>query len=178
MCIRDSYPGVHHRRTVVIVEQGVVLVTDSLTSQTPHDYDQTWHVFPGAGLDLDGLDATVDNVLGAPLVLVRQAGPDGLSLQHAHGGIEPMQGWVSGAYGKKEPSHTLEYRRHGNDASFATLFAIGRRARSTTPAYLEDARDLATGDRIVRIFADGVQKTVRIANEGTSSATVAVAATN
>jgi hypothetical protein len=168
------YDGVTHRRTVVVLDQGLVLVTDDLASDGVHDYAQTWHFFPGAGLALNGVDVDVANVKGAPILLVRQADPAGISADHAYGRAEPMQGWVSLAYGAMEPAHAVEYRRHAAASGFATLFVAGRRARSATPARVAQRRDQATGARVVTVCADGANATVTIVREGTREASVVV----
>lgn len=170
----ELYAGVTHRRTVVILDQGLVVVADDLSSELPHDYTQTWHFFPGAGFAMSGLDVTVDNIKAVPILLVRQADPEGMSAEHSYGRTEPMQGWVSLAYSKKEPAHAVEYRRHAQSASFATLFVAGRRARSGAPASVKQSRDPSTGDRLVTTCADGANATVRISREGTRDASVTV----
>jgi hypothetical protein len=166
------YAGVVHRRTVVIVDQGAVLVTDDLESNVAHAYAQTWHVFPGGELSMDGLDANIDNIKAVPIVLVRQAAPEGLSVTHVVGQEKPLQGWVSLAYGKKEPAHAISYERRASSAAYSTFFVMGKRARSGVPARITESRDPSTNDRLVKLCADGVNKTVRISNEGTAMARV------
>jgi hypothetical protein len=168
------YDGVTHRRTVVILDQGLVLVTDDLAGDGPHDYRQTWHFFPGAELTMDGLDANVNNIKSVPILFVRQAEPAGLTVTHAYGQEKPLQGWVSLAYSKKEPAHAVEYLRRSASTSFATLFVAGRRARSGTPASVRQAVDAATGDRVLSVCADQADLTVRIRHEGTALASVEI----
>lgn len=168
------YAGVRHRRTVVVLDQGAVLVTDALASDEPHDYAQTWHVFPGGDVHLRGLDADVDNIKGSPILLLRQADEGGLSVTHSFGSDDPIQGWVSLAYTNKEPVHALEYVRRARDATFATAFVMGRRARAGTPATVRESRDPATGDRVVRVCADQLDRTVTIHAEGTRDASVKI----
>ncbi len=168
------YAGVTHRRTVLVLDQGLVLVTDDLESDAPHDYSQNWHIFPGANLTMAGLDANVANIKGAPIVLVRQADPGGLTVVHTRGGTSPMQGWISPALGKKEPVHALEYHRRAASTSFATLFTMGRRARSGIAPSVRQSRDPATGDRFVLVCAYGTNAMVRISDEGTVGASVAI----
>jgi hypothetical protein len=170
----DLNEGVTHRRTTVILDQGLVLVTDALSSDSAHDYAQTWHFFPGAGFAMNGADADVDNIKNVPILLVRQADPEGLSVDHSFGRADPMQGWVSPSYGTKEPAHAVEYRRRAPSASFATLFVAGRRARSGTPASVKQTRDPASGDRVVTVCAEGANATVRISREGTREGSVFV----
>lgn len=166
------HEGVTHRRTVVILDQGLVLVTDDLSSDTEHEYAQTWHLFPGAGLRVEGVDVDVDNIKGVPILLLRQAEPAALTLAHAYGQTAPMQGWISLAYSKKEPAHALEFKRRGTHARFATAFVMGRRARSGVEATVKETLDRATGDRLVTVCAQGYGATVRIHDEGRADATV------
>jgi len=166
------YAGVVHRRTVIIVEQGAILVTDALIGTAPHDYTQTWHAFPGAELAMDGLDANFDNIKAVPIVLVRQSDPDGLTVKDIMGQEKPLQGWISQAYGKKVAVHALEYTRHATTTEFATLFVTGRRARSGNPARVVDAHD--PNARVIHVCADGIDKTVTITAEGTVMAKVAI----
>ncbi len=166
------YADVVHRRTVVIVDQGAVLVTDDLRGTAVHDYAQTWHVFPGGELAMDGLDANIDNIKSVPIVLVRQSEPEGLSVKDIIGQEKPLQGWVSLAYGKKDAVHALEYARHGTSVTFATFFVMGRRARSGAPATVTEADE--SGARLIHLCADGVDKTVSITSEGTIMAKVSI----
>ena len=42
----NLYAGVTHRRRVIILRQGITLVTDDLQSANTHSYAQTWHLDP------------------------------------------------------------------------------------------------------------------------------------
>lgn len=169
-----AYFGVNHRRTVVILDQSLLVVADSLLSDTVHEYKQTWHLFPNAALSMAGLDANVADDKGVPVLLMRQADHDGLGVATSYGATDRIQGWYSLLYNQKEPIHALEYTRHGSNVSFATLFAMGPRASSGTPTDLRESRDTTTGDRLVFVCADGEDVTVRLSQEGTSNASVVV----
>ena len=45
----DLYAGVHHRRAVVVLRQGLSLIVDQLHSAATHSYTQTWHLDPSRG---------------------------------------------------------------------------------------------------------------------------------
>ena len=168
------YSGVIHARTVVVLDQGALLVTDELQSPKEHEYSQVWHTFAGAGVAVRGADVDVDNVNRDPIALVRQSDPEGLQVQHFYGSTAPIQGWLSQSYGQKEPVHALEYRRRGKNASFATLIVTGRRARSGIAPAVWQSRE---GDaRVVRLCADGLNRIVRITREGSVDAQVVVTA--
>jgi hypothetical protein len=174
-----AYYGVDHLRTVVILDQSQLLIVDTLSSKSPHDYTQTWHLAPGAGLSMQGLDANVTDSANAPVLLLRQAELQGLTVANTFGaddGGEHMQGWSSSLYNEKEPVHALEYTRHGTSATFATLFLMGPYAASSQPVELSDQRDGATGEHVVLVCAEGVNAAVHVMAEGTSEATVEVVA--
>ena len=118
------YPGVAHHRTVVILRQGLVLVHDELTSESSHEYSQTWHLAPNATPDGTAASLTA-TASGKPQLTITQADPTAISLQSFDGATDPMQGWYSSSYGSKRPSWALQYARHGTTATFGTLLAAG-----------------------------------------------------
>ncbi len=122
--VSKLYPGVTHHRTVVILRQGLVLVRDELSSQSSHEYSQTWHLGPTATPSANGENVTA-LVGGKPQLQIAQASPSGMTLQTFDGASNPMQGWYSSGYGFKQPSWALEFTRDGTSASFATLLAAG-----------------------------------------------------
>jgi hypothetical protein len=166
------YSGVIHARTVVVLDQGALLVTDELESPKEHEYSQVWHTFAGAGVAVRGADVDVANLNKDPIALVRQSNPEGLEVQRFYGSTSPVQGWFSQAYGQKEPTHALEYRRRGKKASFATLIVTGRRARSGIAPGVWQTREGDT--RVVRLCASGLNRIVRVTREGSVDAQVVV----
>jgi hypothetical protein len=129
----DLYSGVHHKRTVVILRQGLTLVVDRLTSSTSHRYTQTWHLAPDASVDLSGGDAYVVDGGGKRTLSIRQADPACLTAAAIKGQTDPvLQGWYSSTYGFKQPAWALEFTRKGSDADFATLLAAGPYSAQTS----------------------------------------------
>jgi hypothetical protein len=122
--VSKLYPGVTHHRTVVILRQGLVLVRDQLSSETSHEYSQTWHLAPNATPSAAGANVTA-MVGGEPQLQITQASPAGMTLHSFDGATDPMQGWYSSSYGFKQPSWALQFTRDGATASFATLLAAG-----------------------------------------------------
>jgi hypothetical protein len=119
------YAGVSHHRTIVILRQGLVLVTDQLSSASSHRYAQTWHTAPGSSLAGMGASTRVLGSSGAPSLTIAQADPAGLSTQSESGATNPIQGWYSNGYGSKQPGLALEDVRSGTGALFVTLLAAG-----------------------------------------------------
>src|SRR4051794_25265037 len=103
------YPGVVHRRAVVVLRQGLALVVDRLASAVPHAYTQTWHLPPDAAVAVRGADGAVADAAGRPTLAIRQAEPAGLDVAAVKGQASPvLQGWSSAAYGSKSPAYALE----------------------------------------------------------------------
>jgi hypothetical protein len=166
---------VRHARTVMVLDQGAVLVTDTLTAPTAHVYEQLWHTYPGAGLAFEGASATLTNAAGGKLAVVRQARPDGLESRDAFGETSPRQGFVSSAYGSMDPVHTAIYRRTGTSAFYATLVLTGDRARSSVPVVLDEIGEPTRGHRRLRVDASGIHTFVDIDDEGEGAARVILA---
>lgn len=124
------YPGVLHRRSVLVLERDLTLVYDSLASDAPHDYAQIWHLPPGYSAAASGLDSTGVAADGQPTVVIRQALGAGLSLLPIVGATEPMQGWYSEVYGTMVPNTALEYHATASSWHYATLIATGPKART------------------------------------------------
>ncbi len=126
------YTGVTHRRSVVVLRQGLTLVVDRLAGSATHTYTQTWHLPPDASIDAEGQDVAVINGAGKRVLQIRQADPAAETLATARGQTSPvMQGWYSSSYGSKVPDWALEYSRKGTSANFTTLLAAGPYATQT-----------------------------------------------
>ena len=123
--VSGLYAGVSHHRTIVILRQGLVLVTDELSGAASHRYAQTWHMAPGSSLASSEGTTRVTNAAGAPSLTIAQADPAGLGTQSESGATAPIQGWYSNGYGSKQPGLALEDVRSGTNALFVTLLAAG-----------------------------------------------------
>lgn len=118
------YDGVVHRRAVLLLRRDLVLVVDDLTSDTPHTYEQMWHLFPGAELQVEGLKVTA-LAAGQPVLTVHQVLAEGLSLVQKQGETDPLEGWLSQEYEKKVPIWALRYKRQDTRARYVTVLASG-----------------------------------------------------
>jgi hypothetical protein len=151
------YAGVEHRRTVVVLRRGLVLVWDSLSGADPHTFTQTWHLPPGTAVEAGPAGRVVGrDARGRAAVAVAQAG--GLAPRVVEGATSPMQGWSSSRYGKKVPAPTLEYTRSGVGASFATLVATGPLA-AASPTVSSTA---IPGARRLVVCAGGAGETITL----------------
>jgi Heparinase II/III-like protein/Heparinase II/III N-terminus len=125
------YGGVTHRRLVMMIDPDHVLVVDRLSSARVHDYQQMFHLFPGARLSKAGL--TVSGTGGSPRreITIQQLLPGGITERDAinERGARP-DGLCSEAYGHLLPCYAIRYSASGKDASFVTLLTIGAPRRA------------------------------------------------
>jgi Heparinase II/III-like protein/Heparinase II/III N-terminus len=155
------YPGVVHRRSVLLLNRDLTLVADQLASTGTHRYAQTWHLFPGAVAKGNAATVAVSDEAGRRLLAIDQASPERLRLATPTGVQRPMQGWISTGYGTKVPAATVEYQVHGTGAWFVTLLASGQAATATRRLVSSrQGRTLTVG-----ICAGGTGYTVRIADQ-------------
>ena len=120
--VSDLYRGVGHRRAVVLLRPGVVLVVDRLTSSTRHAYAQTWHVMPGATLgSATASAAEIAGPNGGTILQIAQAHP--AAFESVEGSRDPIEGWFSPSYGAKVPNLQLSFTRQGKSVDFETLLS-------------------------------------------------------
>ena len=141
------YGGVTHRRLVMMIDPDHVLVVDRLSSATVHDYQQMFHLFPGARLSKAGL--TVSGTGGPPRreITIQQLLPGGITERDAinQRGHRP-DGLCSEEYGQLLPCYAIRYSARGKDASFVTLLTIG------APRRAGFAVKVSTGGQHLRII--------------------------
>ena len=121
----NLYAGVTHRRRVIILRQGITLVTDDLQSANTHSYAQTWHLAPGSTPSVQPDGSLSVTAAGKTTLSITQANPSDAALQTFYGASDPMQGWYSATYAFKEPDWALQYTRAATNASFSTRPAAG-----------------------------------------------------
>jgi hypothetical protein len=168
--VHRLYPGVVHRRSVVLLGRDLAVIVDRLASATRHRYTQTWHLLPGARTAGSSASLDIRDEAGRPLLAIRQADPADLVLESVIGARDPMQGWVSSTYGKMTPNPTLEYQRSGTAATFVTLLASGPAAgvahRVTSTSH--------SGSISVSVCAGGGGHTVQIVKQAEAGEVVRV----
>jgi hypothetical protein len=127
------YEGVTHQRLVLMLDKDHILVVDRLSSASVHNYQQMWHLFPGAKLSQSGL--TVSGIGGTPQrqIAIQQIMPQGITESAVinHRGAEPA-GLCSQQYGHLVPCYRIAYSTRGKDAEFVTLLRVGEPGESST----------------------------------------------
>ena len=108
------YPGVTHRRLVMMIDPDHVLVVDRLSSAAAHTYQQMFHLFPGATLSKAGL--TVSGAGGTPRreITIQQLLPGSITESDTinRRGSTP-DGLCSVKYGKLLPCYSVSIHGQG-----------------------------------------------------------------
>ena len=160
--VHNLYPGVTHRREVLLLKPGVLLIADLLTSADSHSYSLLYHLPPGAQ-PVDGADWTrVSTATGAGMALTVR-GSAALTAAVFHGDADHPNGWVTRAFLEKEPAPVLEYSIDARKAWFITVIAPGKADRLDVPqitwnetsASVELTLKSDSGSWIVAIPKDG-----------------------
>ncbi|MGB0757437.1 MAG: heparinase II/III domain-containing protein [Patescibacteria group bacterium] len=119
------YPDTTHNRSLVWLEDKVLLVVDHLDSSTEHTYEQMFHLFPGAEIQVD------KNVVKAfsgnkQVMTIRGLGRDGSLVDKAVRNLhDPVQGLCATTYEAALPCYAVSYRQEAVDAHFITAVVIG-----------------------------------------------------
>jgi hypothetical protein len=159
----DLYPGVSHRRAVLLLRRDLVLVVDDLAGDREHRYDQTFHLPPDAAVRIEGPERiTAVDDRDRPILTLAQAAPDGLELLRRRGASAPADGWYSERYGIAEPAWALRFRRTAAATRFVTLLAAGEFAGR--PATVTATG--RNGGLELSVCADGTGYDVAIASFG------------
>lgn len=121
------YEGVTHQRMVMMLDPDHILVVDRLKSADVHNYQQMFHLFPGARLTQSGLMVTGTGGTPQRQVTIQQLLPQGLTESAVinRRGVNPA-GLCSQQYGQLQPCYQIAYTAHGKSAEFATLITVGK----------------------------------------------------
>jgi hypothetical protein len=163
------YPGVTHRRMVMMLDASRFLIIDRLSSQATHSYRQMFHFFPGAQVLLHGSTAIGSGADSSQQLTIRQLGSvSDTELQHAN--RRPPRALCSQRYQHARECVAVVYLQRGKTAAYTTLLTIGR-PQSQFRAWLD--QDLETihvieGDRRLII---GLRTTPSIAADARASDT-------
>jgi peptidoglycan/xylan/chitin deacetylase (PgdA/CDA1 family) len=122
----DLYPQVRHQRSIALLDKDAVIIVDNLISDQEHDYEQIFHLFPGAKTEI--VDETTviargDN--GETELTMRQILPGGISVSLPASDEKSGQSICSYEYEKIVPCQAVSYKKHGRNTFFLTLLEVG-----------------------------------------------------
>jgi hypothetical protein len=101
--VRLSPPAVH-RRTVRLDRDGRrIAIEDRVTGDGSHACRLAFHLGPQVRADLRGATARLSWTGGAAVMQL----PETLAWRACQGSTDPVAGWYSPAFGRKEPATTL-----------------------------------------------------------------------
>ncbi|MDP3792913.1 MAG: heparinase II/III family protein [bacterium] len=149
----DLYDGVTHQRAIALLGDKFVLIIDNLLSEYQHDYEQVFHLFPDANLEIDGLHVTAFGDSKNKSITIHQLIQDGLLVSHFKGETSPPKGLCSTQYEISVPCSMISYKQTGKSAQYITLLQIGENDESLTVNYK---------DGVVRLFSRNTEYTVDI----------------
>ncbi|MBK9159281.1 MAG: heparinase II/III family protein [Propionibacteriaceae bacterium] len=153
-----AYHGVDDARTVAMVDKGVYLVVDRLAGETSHQYDQTWHLAPGATVSVDGLTVSGSLDGADQSVTISQLASDGISLvPQPTSRTGTVQGLCSIEYEVARDCPQFAYRQTGTSAQYVTLLTTGQLPK-TVSARFDGATQTVTivtasGERTIALKA-------------------------
>lgn len=151
-------PGFTHRRTITFIKPGMWIVSDQMTPEDlakANDYQQIWHMLPGAGLQVSQQNQTISSnyAQGANIVV---ASADGSAVQ-----TEQKMGWYDRSYQQLEEAPYGYFSKKG--AVGKTTFDTVLLPTQNDPDASVTARKLPTtaGSTAmeIQVDADGKQYT-------------------
>ncbi|OGH59378.1 MAG: hypothetical protein A2725_00940 [Candidatus Magasanikbacteria bacterium RIFCSPHIGHO2_01_FULL_33_34] len=165
--------GVEHSRAVVLLEDDLVLVLDSLISGEDHVYEQKFHLNPDAEIDVNNLKL---NVKGKKVDFnIRQLIDNGTTVGTIKGQEEPVDGWCSFVYEEKVPCYSVSYKQENSNAFFATLITIGDIDNNLVTKIDKDNKniEISTGKKVYNINVEtmlGEEEIINVSNNEINSA--------
>lgn len=124
----ELYPGVLHRRAVLLVGRDLVAVVDLLDASGEHDFTQMWHFAPELRLHVESESVVATDAVGTDIVRIEQAA-DGPAPALSVGDDGAYPGWYSERYEIKIPAAVAGYAAYGKTVRYVTLLALGSAAQ-------------------------------------------------
>lgn len=127
--VHTLYPDVEIRRTMILV--GVtnsILIHDELKSDSEHTYTQTFNL----GKEMNVVQHSkhkirFENTNGSVQVELIQLQP--VSNYHVYyGSEEPLAGWISTKFNRKEPIYQIRFEKRGTVVEFLTIINTDKSA--------------------------------------------------
>jgi hypothetical protein len=156
----------------VLLGRDLALVVDDVQATRAHRIRQHWNLFPGSTLERRGERDIYATSSGRPLLALWQDPASRATLKDHFGQTSPIQGWSSELYGKRRPSHSIEYGVTGRSARLATLLAMGSRAGAGNGRV--QVREIRPGTLRTEACLAGAAWTVDIADQAGDDERVAV----
>jgi hypothetical protein len=152
------YDGVIHERAIALLGKNIVLIADDLISERSHNYEQAFHLFPEAKLNIDGVTVTATGSNPKHSITIRQLLGDSMSVKPVKGQTAPPDGFLSYEYKKAIPNYSIAFTKKAKSTSYLTLLEVGERDKNLKVSVKCDSR----GERIVEIRTSNETYSVRV----------------
>jgi hypothetical protein len=121
---------VTHTRTVLLIEDGLLLIRDILSASLAHRYSQRWPLPAGAGVEARA-EGAFTVTAGDAALLLQSVCSAPCAATVTTGGFEPFEGWWSNALESIEPAPLVRYDAFTvGGVEFVTLLAFGMQAEA------------------------------------------------
>lgn len=150
-----AYDGAVVRRRVVFSRRsGYLIVEDTIESRVTRTWRQLWHLREGSRPVTSGRRTWTRH--GSGDLLIQQLVDRGATV-HRQGERDPLQGWISRAYGHHAPAPVVDHAIRGRSVRFVTVLIPF--SGCTVPG-ISDVRLTRRGFSFV-VHADGRRERVR-----------------
>jgi peptidoglycan/xylan/chitin deacetylase (PgdA/CDA1 family) len=142
------YDGVTHNRSIAMLEDKAVVVMDYLDSGAEHNYEQMWHLFPGAKIEKKSNAIIVRDENNKILMRIIQLAGGESGYRSVIDNKKTGEGQCSKQYKQSEGCYSLSFAKKGKSTSFVTLILLGEE-NTTKFAISTNKSDLTvkTGDK-------------------------------
>ena len=142
------YEGVSHERAVTLLGDKYILIIDKLNSDTVHNYEQLFHLFPGAKIQQNGLDIIGLDETNQEQVTIHQIQVNNISVSNVINDMETPRGICSEEYGKAVPCYSISYLQKGSNVEYITLLEIGKKSKDLKITVSPDSKSLEIRDEV------------------------------
>lgn len=97
--------GIIHERSVLFRFPSTIVIRDELSGAGTHSVAQLWHL--PAGSEIQVFDKTIIVHTEDAKISFFSDAPEQMKVNVMRGAVDPIQGWVSNRYGRKEPAPVI-----------------------------------------------------------------------
>lgn len=149
----DLYANTIHQRSITLIDHDVVLIVDNLLSTTVHDYEQIFHLFPGASTKIDNHSIFVSAKDGSTdsQLKILQIISDDLDVSVTENEGEGC----SYEYEKIVPCPMVAYKKRSQDATFVTVIGIGENSEYLTAKIVDkETYQISINEKTYRVHVE------------------------
>ena len=158
----QAYPGALIRRRVIFSRRsGYLVVEDTIASSAARTWRQLWHLRERSAPVTRGRRTWTRR--GSGRLLIQQLVGPGVT-RHHEGERDPIQGWISRAYGQHTPAPVIERSSYGRSVRFVTVLVP---FRGTTLPTVSNVRLTPRGFSL-EVEVGGQRERVRATGSGAS----------